>query len=287
MMSFNIVDIIGPILKKKVIANAKVSASTYAGREKINLSPSQDFMCMTKAYFNFKYSGSGYLTVDPGEFSYENERAKEVGNKAHEYIQSHLESAKVVLLNEKTLIDEIHKIKARLDLVVEVNGQVYLVELKTAKSYGIKMMVEEGSPDIEHQKQVQLYFHLLDMMKDEPEIKEKLKGRTINNAILLYEAKDDHKITEFFVKRNPAIIKDLLRYADVLHEHVKKGEEPNYKFEPDARECLWKCKPQYYLLCHGKERDLARNKPIIATPKDAPVWGGSEFRQVGNDDKFI
>lgn len=284
---FNQVDIVGPVLKEKIIKNAKVNASTWAGREKINLSPSVDFMCMAKAFFNFKFSGGGYLEPDKDEFSYENERAKEVGNQAHEFIQKALGQIGVVKLCEKTLIDEEHHIKARLDLVVEINNKLFLVELKTAKGYGIKMMVQDGSPDIEHQKQVQLYFHLLDVMKDDPEIKEALGGRKVNQAILLYEGKDDHKITEFLVQKNPAIIKDLLRYADVLMDHVKRGEQPNFKFEPESRECIWKCKPQFYRICHGKDREQVKNKPVIQVPQGTPMWGASEFRNVGNEDKFI
>jgi hypothetical protein len=284
---FNQVDVLGKVLKAQVIKIAKINAASWAGREKKNLSPSTDFMCMTKTFFNFKFSGSAYMEPADDEFSYENERAKEIGNNFHNFIESVLKKTDVLRLSETTMEDEEHHIRARLDMIVEIEGQLYLVELKSAKQYSVKMMQQENSPDMEHQKQIQLYFHLYEKNKMKPEIYSVLKGRPINKGIIFYEDKDGHKITEFYVAKNPALIQELLRYADVLYAHVKKGEQPNFKFEPESRECMFKCKPQYYALCHGKERVDARKKTHHDL-KDAPgIWGLVEKRRVADEEGFV
>lgn len=282
---FNQVDIISSILKPTVVNIAKKNAHAWSGRQKQTLSPSIDFLCMKKAYFNFKFSGNAYLEPANDEFSYENERAKEVGNKFHDYIQRMLTAAGVVRLAEKTLVDDEYGIRARLDLIIEINAILYLVELKSAKSYSVKMMQQDGSPDLEHQKQLQLYFHLYDKNKNDPEIFQILKGRPVNKGIILYEEKDNHKITEFGVNRSQPIIDDLLKYSEILWAHVRTGQEPNFKFEPDSKECMYRCTPRYYQLCHGRPREQAKKKEDIDS--SSGLWGISNAREVSSEDKFV
>jgi hypothetical protein len=282
---FKTVDIVGKVLKERVIENAKKNAAAYAGRQKTNLSPSTDFTCMTKTFFNFKYSGANYLEIDADEFSYENERAKEIGNNFHNFIEKTLKSVPGVLkLSETTLVDEENHIRARLDMVVEINNELYLIELKSAKSYSLKMMNEEQSPDMDHQKQIQLYFHLYEKNKKNPEIFEILQGRPITKGIILYEDKDAHKITEFSVNKNQKLIDELLRYSNVLFQHINSGKQPEFKLESDSRECLYKCKPQYYQMCHGKTNPKKNNEKI---PKNTGIWGVSEASKVMSEEKFI
>lgn len=288
-MNFQQVEILGPLLKEKVIDYAKINASSYAGRKKENLSPSIDYMCMTKAYFNFKFSGNGYLEpAKDDEFSYENERAKVVGNQFHEYIQDVLAKIGIVKLCEKTLIDAKNKIKARLDLLVEIKNTLYLVELKSCKSYAMKKMKDNNSPDEEHIKQTQLYFHLLNEMKDDPDIKAILKGRTVTKSIIFYEEKDSHKITEFIVPKNQKMINDLLKYSQILIKHVMEGKEPEFKLAPSSPECMYKCKPEYYKLCHGIDRDKVGKNQNIEIPKEASgMWGITDAKNTKQIEKFI
>lgn len=268
------------ILKEHVEKSALSQAEAWAYRLKRTLSPSVDFLCMTKAYFNLKFSGQNHLPVNPKDITYEGERAKEVGNNFHEFIQKQFENAGVLRLNEVSLKDEDKKISARLDCVIEYNNELYLVELKSAKSYSMHLMNSDGSPDIEHQKQVQLYFHLLEKNKDTPEIANVLKGRHITKGIILYESKNDHKIMEFMVNRNEDAIQELLRYTDVLWRYFEKDKEPKYKFEPDSPECMYKCSSAYYERCHGKPKPERKFE-------DKNVWGTSNARESINDPSFI
>lgn len=278
-MTFKQIGICSKILKDSVVTKALNEAEARAFYQKKNLSPSIDFMCMTKGYFNLKFSGGSHLPVDPTDITYEGERAKAVGNAFHEYIQNQFDIAKVLRLNETTLEDTEHKIRARIDSVIEVDGELFLVELKSAKSYSMHLMGQDGSPDIEHQKQVQLYFHLLELNRDVPEIAAVLQGRTITRAIILYESKNDHKIMEFLVNKNEAAIKELLKYTRVLWKAFAEKKEPKYKFEPDSPECMYKCSKTYYEMCHGKP------KPV-KDPEDKGVWGFSNVKETKKDPSF-
>lgn len=280
MAEFKNTKICTKILKEKVEKAALSQAQGRAFWLKRTLSPSMDFMCMTKAYFNLKYSGQNHIPVHPKDITYENERAKEIGNNFHEYIQKQFEEAGVLRLNETTLEDTDRKIKARLDCVIEYNGELYLVELKSAKSYSMHIMDSEGAPDIEHQKQIQLYFHLLEMNREKPEIAAVLNGRTITKGIILYESKNDHKIMEFLVNKNPDAISELLRYSDRLWKYFSEDKEPRYKFEPDSPECMYKCSTAFYEKCHGKPKPESKFE-------EKNIWGSANAKETNKDISFL
>jgi hypothetical protein len=275
------------ILKDHVVKKALREQTSYSNYQKKNLSPSGDFMCARKTFYNFKYSGGSHLAVDPRDTTYEGTRALFVGNAFHDYVQKQFAEAGCLLLNETTLIDEEHHIKARLDMVIEINKIPYLVELKSAKSYSIKLMKDDATPDIEHQKQTQLYFHLLEVNKDEPEIKAALQGRKVTKGIILYESKNDHTILEFAVDKNQEIINECLAYARYVWKRIQASKEPKVPFLPDSSECLYKCKAEYYEMCHGvpnpKKEPPAPQKAL----KDGTVWGFNNVKAVRDDESFV
>ena len=274
--------IVTDVLKKHVVDKALNKSISYAKTPKRNLSPSMDFLCIRKTFFNFKYSGGAALDIDPRDITYEGERAKQVGNEYHAFLEKQFTDAGILVLSEFTLEDEDYHIKARIDFIVEINKKLYLIEAKSAKSYSVKIMKEESSPDIEHQKQIQMYFHLLDHNKDLPELKTALKGRAINQGMIFYESKNDHKPLEFIINKNNAIIQELLDFARIVWDKKEKNQEPKQKFEPDSVECLYKCKAQFYELCHGKPN------PIKETIVDEGVWGfGNVKPSVTKEPKFV
>ena len=126
------------------------------------MSPSQDYLCPRKSFFNLTLVGQKSLPIKVGNFSYENARAKVLGNVIHDNIQTYFEEIGIRRLNELTLEDKENRIRARIDSLVEINNELYLIELKSAKSYAIHLMQEDASPNMEHIKQLQLYFHLLE-----------------------------------------------------------------------------------------------------------------------------
>jgi hypothetical protein len=268
-------------LKEYVINKAIKENSERPIRSKQNFSPSSDFLCPRKTYFNFKYSGNNKLSVDPRDFTYEGTRALYVGNKFHDYVQQQFQEAGLLVMEEQTLYDEVNHIKARLDMVIEIKNVLYLVELKSAKSYSLKIMKDECSPDQEHQKQIQIYFHLLDYMKNDPQIYTHLQGRPINKGLLLYENKNDHKLLEFVVNRNNTLIKESLQFAQSMWKKIQENKEPTQKFEPDSPECLYKCNARYYEMCHGVKN------PTKEKVEDAPIWGFSSAKLNADDPKFI
>jgi hypothetical protein len=269
------------ILKNHVVAKAIEEAKKRPSRLKENFSPSMDFLCPTKTFFNFKFSGGNALEIDARDYSYEGTRALYNGNKFHEYVQQQFEESGTLVMQEQTLFDEEYHIKARLDMVIEVKKVLYLVELKSAKAYSLKLMHDACSPDMEHQKQIQIYFHLLDHMKNNPQIYTHLQGRSINKGLILYENKDNHKLTEYVVNRNPAVIREALEFARVVWKKIQDDKEPTQKFEADSPECLYKCNARYYQLCHGKANP--KKEPIV----DGHIWGFGSAKSNVDDPTFI
>jgi len=267
------------ILKREVLTKAINEAEGRAFYSKKTLSPSMDFMCARKTFFNLVYSGGNHMQVDPADITYENERAKVVGNNFHEYIQSTFEKAGVLRLNEIMLSDENLKIKGKLDSLIDVSGELFLIELKSAKGYSMHLMGQDGSPDIEHIKQIQLYFHLLEVNKDLPEVAAVLQGRPVNRGIILYESKNDHKLMEFLVSRDDELIGALLGYNEFVWKSFEQKHAPKFKFEPDAPECLYKCSKVYYEICHGKPKPI--KEPLVN------VWGASNVKETNKDPSFL
>ena len=253
------------IIKKQVLSDALDNAEANKFRLKTAISPSMDLKCITQAWFRFKYSGGNYLEINPDEFRYENERAKVVGENFHNYMQGLFKKMGILRLNELTLVDDEHHIRARLDSVVEINNILYLIELKSTQQYPFNLMSEECSPEMEHQKQTQVYFHLLEVNKDLPEIKEATGNRQIRKGLIFYENKNKHTPMEFPVNRNDDHIKECLDYCKALWSHIEKDIQPKFKLEPDSFECKY-CKPQFYEKCHGVKQ------PPKGLP-DKNVWG--------------
>lgn len=278
---FKISTVCTNVLKAHVVKKAVCEAESRVLYVKKGLSPSSDFMCPRKTFFNFKYTGSNHLQVDEEDYTYEGTRAFAVGNVFHEYIQKQFHDAGVLILDEFTMEDKEHHIRARLDCIIEVNNVLYLVELKSAKSYSMKIMRDEQSPDMEHQKQIQLYFHLLDVMRDDPKLVAAIGNRRINKGIILYESKNDHKLLEYRVDRAQPIINELLHYADTVWAKVQSGKEPKQKFEPDSPECLYKCNKSYYQICHGKPN------PWKESLKDGQVWGFGNAQTMTKEPTFV
>ena len=270
------------ILKKYVVAKAMDEAKSRRWVKK-NFSPSVDFMCPRKTFFDFKYSGGSHLEIDERDFSYEGMRSLYVGNKFHEFIQKQFEDAGVLVMSETTLVDEAHHIRARLDMVIEVKSTLYLVELKSAKSYSIKMMNDANAPDMEHQKQIQLYFHLLDVCKNDSAIYTKLQGRDVQNGLILYENKNDHGLLEFVVNKDRVIINEILEFANYMWKQISANKEPKDKFDPDSFECKYKCRGQYYQMCHGRENPA---KPKVQDG-NGKVWGFGSAKKSEKLDDFI
>jgi hypothetical protein len=269
------------VIKNQVLKAAINEAEARKLYKKRNLSPSVDFMCMRKSYYDFEFSGNNSTEIDIRDFKYESIRATTVGNNFHSFMEKVCKDAGILRLSETDLIDEEYHIKARLDMVVEIENTLFLVELKSAQEYSLKMMTDENSPDIEHQKQAQLYFHLLEVNKDKPEIKEVLKGRKIRRGIILYENKNKHKLVSFTINKNQKIIDYLLNYAKDLMISVTLGKEPEIDLQPDSFECKYKCRARYYEKCHGI------SNPTKEEIKDENIWGFNNVKEISANPKFI
>jgi len=286
-------DLLSEILKQYVVKEAIVTQADRTFVKK-NLYPSSDFYCATKAYRDIKFSQSnkdiGYF-LDERDYSYEGERAKYVGNAFHTYLlgdeKTHvrgvIEKAGILITKELPMKDEENHISSRLDAIVKIREKLYIVELKSAKSYAIMEYSKECAPSKMHQEQLQLYFHLYEMHRHEPEIKALTGGEPITSGIILYEGKNDHKFLEFAVKKNQKMIDGLLEYSRRVFGAAKKGKEPIHVLEPEDFECRYMCKSKYFVMCHGKEKnEKVEAEKII----DLNTWGFAEVKGLNKEPKF-
>lgn len=271
MSKFRKTNIITKLLEDNLINSEIKSAEQRFYYYKRTLSPSMDLVCARQAYERIINSGPKTLPINKKDFSYGNARAKRIGNLIHEDLQKYFQDLGIRRLNETTLEDSDLRIKARIDSLVEINGVFYLVEIKSAKNYPLHIMESDGAPNIEHVKQIQTYFMLLEVNKDKPEIAEVLQGRTVTKGIILYENKDNHKLIEFSVDRDESIINEIRKYATFVWKHVEDRKEPKFKFEPDSYECSY-C--PFYEKCHGMK------KPPKEEFQNKNIWGAAHSREV-------
>lgn len=271
-------NILTEILRQHVENYGLNKASQYSNWVKKTLSPSVDFMCMRKAFFNLKYTGNLSIPANKKDITYEGERAKENGNDFHDRIQAKFKEMDILLLNEYTMEDPEHRIKARIDSLVEIDGEVYLVELKSSKDYSLTLLMDEGGPAEDHQKQIQLYFYLFDVCKSDPRIIEALNGRILNKCIVFYENKNDHTPLEFLVFKDNEIIENTLKYANKLWEHHWSNITPEVPFNEDSPECKYKCSSSYYNQCWKKKKPDKQ--------KNSGIWGYADAMKLAKDPSF-
>jgi CRISPR/Cas system-associated exonuclease Cas4 (RecB family) len=266
-------------IEKYLIDKAIKEAERRFNYSKTTLSPSTDFACQKRAYLSIKHSGPKALPINEKDFSYTNEIAKDAGNAYHLLIQKYFSEMNIVRLNETTFEDEKLKIKSRIDNLIEIDNQLYLVEIKSVKSYAIHMMESEGAINGEHLKQVNCYFHLLDLNKDREDISKILNGRTVTKCILLYINKNDQKLSEYVVDKDNDLIDEIIRYSKFVWKSVEDNEEPKTPFSPEDYECTY-C--PFYLYCHGKPKP----EKLISRSEDKDVWGSVYSKPTKNEPQF-
>jgi len=265
--------ILSTLIENQVIKRSLEYSQEKFDHIKLYLNPSQDFMCARKAYFNLNHPRNFQKnTINAKDFTFEEEFAKEQGNDVHRFLQQVFVDSNISILNEFTLEDEDLKIRARFDSIVEINKQLYLVEIKSVKERVMEYIMNNGNSDMEHVKQIHIYFLLIDKNKDREPLKSILNGKKVDNAILLYVNKNNQSLLEFAVRKNNTMINDLKQYVKSVWDHYNQKNIPELQFQANSPECLYRC--QYYDKCHPKH--------IKATVKlsDRDVWGSSVASQM-------
>ena len=124
--------------------------------------------------------------------------------------------------------NEIIRISGRADLIITLNGEDYIIEVKSVKKL-------PKQPFKHHVEQVQLY----------------LAGYGLTHAFLVYLEKSYLKNIIFSVDFNIEKFRKLVERAATLHKHLKGGDPPAPDGEP------WECR-----YCEFK-KDCGEEGPLI------------------------
>lgn len=155
--------------------------------------------------------------------------------------------SKHVLYREVPVEDERHRIIGHADGVVEINGEDYLLEIKSVGLGTLRWdapvlysAYDEGRMNIDdlwknlkrplpaHNRQVQLYMHCTG----------------VHQAIILYEWKPDQSVKEFTVKYSLEAVNDMLegakRVIDALDDDVLPNRPAHFMKSKECRFCPYK-----------------------------------------------
>lgn len=155
--------------------------------------------CKRKIYFKMK--GAPKEDLDPVT-----NRKFERGDQIHQMLVSTMYSLGIVTASEIRMPDD-SLFHGRADAIVSVDGENYVVEIKSTNPYGFKAMDE---PKSSWRKQIQLYLHYFDLEK----------------GILLAECKGTQKLKEFLVERDEDLAKRIISDFEKLKGKVDRGVVP-------------------------------------------------------------
>jgi CRISPR-associated protein Cas4 len=162
-------------------------------------------------------------------------RIFEHGNHTHMRIMSVLYSLGLVTASEIT-IPENQMIHGRADAIINVKGQLYVLEIKSINSTKFR----KDEPDIDHVKQLQLYMFFFNIKK----------------GIILYENKDTQDLKEFILDYDEGLVKKLFADFNQLKEKVEKNVVP--EIPEDIED--WRCEYCPYIESCEKIQEQGNNK---------------------------
>lgn len=111
-------------------------------------------------------------------------------------------------------------IRGKTDSLIEIGGEYYLVELKSANDRMFKNFLQE--PKEQHVEQLQLYMYL----------------SGVHQGFLLYENKNDQSLKEFLIEYDEEMVNRLREKILNVNEHVNNNTLPEREFTRSH----WQCK---------------------------------------------
>lgn len=146
------------------------------------------------------------------------------GNYIHELIVKAL-SGQNVLRGDEVNIPANNLISGRADALIQVEGQDYVVDIKSINSVGFRTLTE---PSPEYIYQLQLYLHFFQ----------------IEQGILLYVNKDTQDLKEFTLDHDPALCERLLDDLEKLGSKIEANLVPvrldDFPSNGQCRYCSYK-----------------------------------------------
>ncbi len=193
--------------------------------------------CPRKIFF--KITGAPCVAMEPRMY-----RVFQQGDQVHMRLMSVLYSLGLVTASE-VKIPETELFRGRADGILKLDGENYVLEMKSISPYGFQTLTDMPKP--EHMKQIQIYMHYFNISK----------------GIILMENKANQDIKEFIVEKNEQIVQKLIEDFTKLKHMVSQDIVP---LIPD------KSKWEYDMCsyCGYKEHcdKIAKEKETINTASD-------------------
>jgi len=108
----------------------------------------------------------------------------------------------------------------RADAVVNIDKELYVVEIKSVGSYKFKLSTE---PSIEHVKQLQLYLYFFN----------------IDRGIILLQNKDNQQLKEFIIEKDMGLINQILADFKKLKTEIENDALPEIPKDLAGWKCNW------------------------------------------------
>lgn len=169
--------------------------------------------CSRAIFFNF--TGAPKKSLDPRL-----SRIFQKGTKIHNDVFSLLYQLPDIKLVTEVHIPEQPLITGRADAIAEINGENYVVDIKSINSFIFKGLTHPKPEDL---YQIQLYLHFFNIKK----------------GILFYMDKDRQEIREFLVNYDPILVHSLLANFKKLKGQIDGNEIPERLSDYPKN---WRCK---------------------------------------------
>jgi CRISPR/Cas system-associated exonuclease Cas4 (RecB family) len=148
----------------------------------------------------------------------------ESGSKSHERIQAAIEKTGVVKQKEEKISHNNPPIFGVLDLLVEINENDVIVEIKTVDDIGFDRIRQYGKPRSYHVLQLLIYMKILDL----------------GTGAVLYENKNTHEMMVFPITVTPEYKEFITYMFDWMREVYSAWQErklPKRPFKTKTKVC--------------------------------------------------
>lgn len=187
-------------------------------RERVQFYISESGKCQRSIFFRFK-------RAPKKEFGAEKLRVFEFGNHIQQIVLRPLESLGLVETTEVSIPPQ-EIISGRADIILSINGERYVVDVKSISGKMNFQKMEKALPD--HYEQVQLYLHFFKIKK----------------GILLYVNKDTQELKDFVFDYDRNLVEKLLERFKQLKSKIESNIVPprliNYPINWQCKNCEYR-----------------------------------------------
>lgn len=177
----------------------------------------------------------------------------DAGDSMHERYQKYFAEMGVLVVKELSLNPESrnprtarlcrhYRIRGRLDAIIRIKKELYIVELKSARESSYLRMMADG-PYMPYRDQLQLYMYLTG----------------IGRGIILVENKNDQRRLEFDEEINRHRVAFLLKKISRINRHVLSLTLPEREHEKNSFECRY-CEFADHCWSENPEEHIEKNR---------------------------